>query len=113
MIFTAVQQNILRNELVIFGKTDKSDITIQDTDYVAEMNRVLFDDPMDLIIKFNPEIGNPITVSVSKISDEFYVLYQNTDHIDLTETELFVQEAINRRIELDRGKAEVHGKSLA
>lgn len=113
MIFTAVQQNILRNELIIFGKTDKSDITIQDTDYVAEMDRVLFDDPMDLIIKFNQEIGSPITVSVSKISDDFYVLYQNTDHIDLTKTELFVQETINRYVELDRGKEEVHDKTLA
>lgn len=101
MIFTAVQQNILRNELIIFGKTDKSDITIQDTGYVAEMDRILFDDPMDLIIKFNREIGSPITVSMSKMGNEFYVLYQDTDHIDLAGTELFVREAMNRRIELE------------
>lgn len=113
MIFTFVKHNILCNDLVIFGKTDESDIIIQDTDYVAEMDRILFDDPMDFTIKFNPEIGSPITVSISKISNEFYVLYQNTDYINLTKTELFVREAINRRVELDQGKAEIHGKSLA
>lgn len=113
MIFTFVKHNILCNDLVIFGKTDESDIIIQDTDYVAEMDRILFDDPMDFTIKFNPEIGSPITVSISKISNEFYVLYQNTDYINLTKTELFVRETINRFIELEKRKVEIHGKSLA
>ena len=104
MIFTAVQQNILRNELVIFGKTDKSDITIQDTDYVAEMDRVLFDDPMDFTIKFNQKIDRPITVSMSKVDNQFYVLYQDIDYINFDWTKIFVQETINRFIELEKKK---------
>lgn len=65
MIFTAIKQDVLRNELIIFGKTDKSDITIQDTDYVAEMDRVLFNDPMDFTIKFNQKIDRPISFMYS------------------------------------------------
>ena len=113
MVFTAIQHNILCNELVIFGKTDKSDITIQDTDYVAEMDRVLFDNPMDFTIKFIQEIGNQITVSMSKVDNQFYVVYQNTDYINFNWTKLFVQETINRYVELEKRKAEIHGKSLA
>lgn len=113
MIFTAVKQNIPRNELTVFGKTDESDIIIQDTDYVAAMDRILFDDPMDFTIKFNPEIGSPITVSMSKVDNQFYVVYRDIDYINFDWTKLFVQETINRRIELDRGKEEIHDKSLA
>lgn len=51
MIFTAVQQNILSNELIVFGKLDKADWVVQDTGYIGDLNRVLFDDPMDFTIK--------------------------------------------------------------
>ena len=66
MIFTAVKQDITRNELIVFGKIDESDRTIQDIDYI------IFD-----------------------------------------WTKIFVQETINRFIELEKRKAEIHGESLA
>jgi len=78
---------------------------------VAEMDRVLFDNPMDFTIKFIQEIGDQITVSMSKVDNQFYVVYQNTDYINFNWTKLFVQETINRYVELE--KAEIHGKSLA
>lgn len=113
MIFTAVQQNILSNELIVFGKLDKADWVVQDTGYVGDMDQVLFDDPMDFTIKFIRIIRSPITVSTSKVDNAFYVVYENPDYINFDWTKPFVQETINRRIELDRGKAEIHGKSLA
>lgn len=104
MIFTAVQQNILSNGLVVFGKTDESDLTIQDTGYIGDMDRILFDDPMDFTIKFIQEIGNSITVSMSKISNEFHVVYRSVEYVNFGWTKLFVQETINRRIELEQGR---------
>jgi len=66
---------------------------------------------MDFTIKFIQEIGDQITVSMSKVDNQFYVVYQNTDYINFNWTKLFVQETINRYVELE--KAEIHGKSLA
>lgn len=80
---------------------------------MAEMDRVLFDNPMDFTIKFIQEIGDQITVSMSKVDNQFYVVYQNTDYINFNWTKLFVQETINRYVELEKRKAEIHGKSLA
>lgn len=113
MVFTAVKQNILSNELVIFGKIDDSDLVIQDTGYISSIDRILFDDPLDFVIKFNQEFGDSIIVSMSKISNEFYVVYRGAEYINFDWTTLFVQETINRRIELAKSKVKIHGKSLA
>lgn len=113
MIFLAVEQRIKSNELIIFGKFDESDRHVCDTGYVAEMDRVLFDDPMDFVITFHCNIGSPITVSMSKTGNSFFVIYRDTDYINFDWAKIFVREAINRRIELDRGKEAIHGKTLA
>lgn len=73
----------------------------------------MFDDPMDFTIKFNPEIDSPITVSMSKTGNAFFVIYQDTVYINFDRTKIFVQETINRYVELEKKKAEIHGKSLA
>lgn len=113
MIFTAIQQNILSNELVVFGELDKADWVIQDTGYLGDMDAVEFDDPLDFVIKIKQELGDSIIVSMSKISNTFYVVYTNTKYINFDQTKLSVQEIINRRIKLEQGKAKIHGKSLA
>lgn len=113
MKFEAVGQNIKSNELIVFGKFDESDRHICDTGYVAEMDRVLFDNLMDFTIKFNPEIDGPITVSMSKTGDAFFVIYRDTDYINFDRAKIFVQETINRFVELEKRKVEIHGESLA
>lgn len=114
MIFTAVQQkSILCNELVVFGELDGDDWAIQDTGYLGDMDKIAFDDPLDFVIKFNREIGDPIIVSMSKISNTFYIVYTGEDYINFDNTKLFVQETINHRIKLETGKVKIHGKSLA
>lgn len=68
------------------------------------MDRVLLDDPMDFTIKFNQKIDGPITVSMSKVDNQFYVLYQDIDYINFDWTKIFVQETINRFIEPEKKK---------
>lgn len=113
MIFLAVEQHIKSNELLVFGKFDESDRHVCDTGYVAEMDRILFDDPMDFVITFHCNIGSPITVSMSKTGNSFFIIYRDTDYINFDQAKTFVQETINRFIELEKRKVEIHGESLA
>lgn len=114
MIFTAVQQkSVLYNELVVFGKLDEGDWAIQDTGYLDDINKIEFDDPLDFVIKFNREIGDPIIVSMSKTGNSFFVIYRDTDYINFDQAKIFVQETINRYVELEKRKVEIHDESLA
>ena len=144
MILTTVCQDIVKpNEITIFGNLEDSDWVYTDTDYIATLDKIVYntfvdvettasydsEDPAtnaskphrpslccgltDFTIKFLLEIGKSITVSISKQTNTFYVVYRDTNYINLDGAILFTQETINRFIELEKRKVEIHDKSLA
>lgn len=145
MLFTTVCKDLVNpNEIIIFGNLEDSDWAYHDTDYIASLdtivyneyldrstlalydsmdpvlkdifkpcNSVLLQEPMDFGIKFLCEIGEPVTAYISKVFNTFFVVYSNIDYINLDGAKLFVQETINRFMELKAVRKETHGKSLA
>ena len=113
VIFKAIVQDIAPNETVIFGKLDDSDWSYHDANFVERLDKTLHYESMDFLVRFKREIGSPITVSICQAFNSFYVICQEMTYISLDSIELFVRETINRFIELEKRKVEIHGESLA
>lgn len=113
VIFKAIAQDVMPNETVIFGKLDDSDWSYHDASFVERLDKTLHYESMDFLVRFKREIGSPITVSICKAFNSFYVICQEMTYISLDSIELFVRETINRFIELEKRKVEIHGESLA
>lgn len=130
MIFETICTKTLEsNDITIFGKLEESDWTYHDTDYVANIDKIVFHEcidvgrvsissalyrkRLDFDIKYLPEIGDPITVSICPEFNTFYILSWNMDFIDLNCMKLFVQETINHFMRLEKARKEINEGPLA